>query len=188
MRSQAIARLTEQRTPPRPLTSGTANARFPLSPRDPGIIGAALTRPELAIGVIADPSHLAAEAIRLAFRAAPGRVVLVTDDLAAGGCPDGRYRLGEVEFDVAEGVARRADGTLVGTTITLIEAIRHACDIGIPTEAAVNAATCTPASLHPRAGVGLLRPGDHADIDDALHIRTVLQHGTPIEHPTDTGD
>jgi hypothetical protein len=28
------------------------------------------------------------------------------------GCPDGHYRLGQVEFDVTGGVARRADGTL----------------------------------------------------------------------------
>ncbi|MEU7785580.1 hypothetical protein [Amycolatopsis sp. NPDC049159] len=74
----------------------------------------------------ADPRHLSPEAIRLAFRAASGRVVLVTDDLAAGGCPDGTYRMSAVEFTVAGGVARRGDGTLAGTTITLIEAIRNA--------------------------------------------------------------
>jgi N-acetylglucosamine-6-phosphate deacetylase len=61
------------------------DAMRPFGHRDPGIVGAALTRDEVALGVIADPNHLAAETIRLVFRAAPGRVVLVTDALAASG-------------------------------------------------------------------------------------------------------
>lgn len=156
------------------------DAMRPFSHRDPGIVGAALTRDDVLLGLIADPSHLAAESIRLAFRAAPGRVVLVTDALAASGCPDGHYQLGDVEFDVAAGVARRTDGTLVGSTATLIDAVRHACDVGVPLESAINAATRTPASLFPGKGIGMLRPGDPADLlvlDDALTVHTVLHHG-----------
>jgi len=156
------------------------DAMRPFTHRDPGIAGAALTREDVVVGLIADPSHLAPEAIRLAFRAAPGRVMLVTDALAAGGCADGHYRLGDVEFDVTGGTARRADGTLVGTTITLLEAIRDVCEVGIPLEAAVNAATRTPAKLFPSTEIGLLRPGARADIvvlDDSLVIRTVLREG-----------
>lgn len=160
------------------------DAMRPFTHRDPGIVGAALTRGDVLLGLIADPNHLAAETIQLAFRAAPGRVVLVTDALAASGCPDGHYRLGAVEFDVASGVARRADGTLVGSTITLIDAVRRACDVGVPLESAVTAATHTPAALFPGQGVGLLRPGDPADVlvlDDSLTVRTVLHHGAPLD-------
>ncbi|WP_219151255.1 amidohydrolase family protein [Amycolatopsis sp. TNS106] len=112
-------------------------------------------------GLIADPSHLAPEAIQPAFRAAAGRIVLVTD-----------------------GVTRRADSTPAGTTITLLDAVRHACDIGITTEAAVNAATRTPARLYPGAGIGLLRPGDRADVlvlDEAMRLRSIFHRGRPVE-------
>ncbi|VVJ21678.1 N-acetylglucosamine-6-phosphate deacetylase (EC [Amycolatopsis camponoti] len=154
------------------------DAMRPFTHRDPGIAGAALTRDDVFVGVIADPSHLSPEAVRLAFQAARGRVVLVTDALAAGGCLDGHYRLGDVEFEVSGGTARRADGTLVGTTITLLDAVRDACAAGISLEVAVNAATCTPAELFPRGGIGLLRPGNRADVvvlDDSLTLRTVLR-------------
>lgn len=57
--------------------------------------------------------------------------MLVTDALAAAGCADGHYRLGQVELDVTDGVARRTDGTLVGSTITLIDAVRHAHAAGV---------------------------------------------------------
>ena len=156
------------------------DAMRPFSHRDPGVAGAALTRDTVTVGLIADPSHLAAETIRLAFRAAPGRVVLVTDALAASGCPDGHYRLGDVEFDTADGIARRADGTLVGTTITLLDAVRHACDVGVTVEDAVNAATRTPAALFPGRPIGLLRPGDPADLlvlDDSLTLRDIVRAG-----------
>ncbi|KZB85812.1 N-acetylglucosamine-6-phosphate deacetylase [Amycolatopsis regifaucium] len=167
------------------------DAMRPFTHRDPGIAGDALTRREVTIGLIADPSHLAPEAIHLAFRAAADRIILVTDDLAAGGCPDGHYRLGSVDFEVSDGVARRTDGTLAGTTITLLEAVRHACDIGVTTEAAVNAATCTPATLYPGLDLGLLRPGDRADVlvlDDALRLRKVLLRGIPVEHQAPATD
>jgi N-acetylglucosamine-6-phosphate deacetylase len=160
------------------------NAMRPFTHRDPGIVGAALTRDDVTLGLIADPSHLAADTIRLAFRAAPGRVVLVTDALAASGCADGHYQLGQVEFDVAGGVARRTDGTLVGSTITLIDAIRHAHAVGVPLEAAFNAATRTPAGLFTGQNIALLHPGDRADIvvlDDTLTIRTVLRSGALLD-------
>ena len=59
--------------------------------------------------MIADGVHLHDTAIRLVARAAgPGRLVLITDAMAAAGMPDGRYRLGSMRVDVAGGVARLA--------------------------------------------------------------------------------
>jgi len=159
------------------------DAMRPFTHRDPGIAGAALTRDDVFVGVIADPSHLSPEAVRLAFQAARERVVLVTDALAAGGCLDGHYRLGDVEFDVSGGTARRADGTLVGTTITLLDAVRDACAAGMSLEIAVNAATRTPAELFSRGDIGLLRPGNRADVlvlDDSLALRTVLRQAREL--------
>jgi N-acetylglucosamine-6-phosphate deacetylase len=86
------------------------NGMRPPHHREPGAVGALLDRDEVSCEVIADGVHLHDMTIRLAARAAgPGRLVLITDAMAAAGMPDGSYRLGSMRVDVAGGVARLAD-------------------------------------------------------------------------------
>ena len=92
------------------------NGMRPLHHREPGPAGALLDRDEVTCEVIADGVHLHDTVIRLAARAAgPGRLVLITDAMAAAGMPDGSYRLGSMRVDVAGGVARLAGGGEPGT-------------------------------------------------------------------------
>ena len=78
--------------------------------REPGAVGALLDRDEVTCEVIADGVHLHDIAIRLTARVkGPGRLVLVSDAMAAAGMPDGRYRLGSMQVTVAGGVARLLD-------------------------------------------------------------------------------
>ena len=85
------------------------NGMRPLHHREPGSAGALLDREEVTCEVIADGVHLHDTVIRLAARAAgPGRLVLITDAMAAAGMPDGNYRLGSMRVDVAGGVVRLA--------------------------------------------------------------------------------
>ena len=67
------------------------NAMRPLSHRDPGIVGAALVREDVIVQAILDGHHLADETARVVWRAAAGRVALVTDAVAATG-PSGGER------------------------------------------------------------------------------------------------
>src|SRR2546430_17111815 len=77
------------------------NGMRPLHHREPGPVGALLDRDEVSCEVIADGVHLHDTVIRLVARAAgPGRLVLITDAMAAAGMPDGRYRLGSMRVDV----------------------------------------------------------------------------------------
>jgi N-acetylglucosamine-6-phosphate deacetylase len=88
------------------------NGMRPMHHREPGPVGALLDRDEVSCEVIADGVHLHDTVIRLVARAAgPGRLVLITDAMAAAGMPDGRYRLGSMRVDVAGGVARLAADT-----------------------------------------------------------------------------
>ena len=101
------------------------NAMPPLHHRDPGPVGAAASDPRVTLEVIADGVHLHPEIVRLAFLAAPGRVALVTDAMAAAGAADGRYELGSLEVDVVDGIARLADGgAIAGSTLTQDAALR----------------------------------------------------------------
>ena len=63
----------------------------PFTHRDPGIVGAALVRSDVVVQVIVDGVHLDPDTVRLLWRAAAGRVALVTDAIAGAGLGDGPY-------------------------------------------------------------------------------------------------
>ena len=161
------------------------NGMRPLHHREPGPVGALLDRDEVSCEVIADGVHLHDTAIRLVARAAgPGRMVLITDAMAAAGMPDGRYRLGSVRVDVAGGVARLAGGgpgAIAGSTATMAGVVRHAIAAGLPVTEVAAAASTTPArvlGLGDRTGA--LRAGLDADLvvcDEEFGLRAVMRHG-----------
>jgi N-acetylglucosamine-6-phosphate deacetylase len=156
------------------------NAMRPLGHRDPGIAGAALARDDVIVQVILDGHHLAEETAKVVWQAAAGRVALVTDAIAAAGVGDGSYRLGEVEVEVRDGVARRADGILAGSVVTMIEAVQNLHTLGASLVEAVAAATSIPARIVGRPELGVLRQGCDADLvvlDDGLEIRRVIVGG-----------
>jgi N-acetylglucosamine-6-phosphate deacetylase len=156
------------------------NAMRPLSHRDPGIVGAALARDDVVVQLILDGNHIADETARVVWRAAAGRVALVTDAIAAAGVGDGSYRLGSVDVGVRDGVARRDDGVLAGSVLTMLEAVRNLHLLGVPLVDAIAAATSVPARVVRRPSLGVLTPGGDADIvvlDDRLELRTVLVSG-----------
>ena len=158
------------------------NAMRPFRSRDPGIAGAALTRPDVVITMVVDGHHLADETVRLVWACAAGRVALVTDAIAAAGTSsDGTFQLGDVAVEVGAGAApMREDGTLAGTVLTMIDAVRNLHALGVPFEQAIGAASEVPARFLGRADVGVLEPGAPADVvvlDDRLEILSVLCSG-----------
>src|SRR5579884_110715 len=145
------------------------NAMRPFRSRDPGIAGAALTRPGVVIGMVVDGHHLAEETVRLVWACAAGRVALVADAMAAAGA-DGN----------GGAAPMREDGTLAGTVLTMIDAVRNLHAFGVPFEQAVGAATEVPARFLARGDIGFLEPGSPADVvvlDDRLEIQAVLCAG-----------
>jgi N-acetylglucosamine-6-phosphate deacetylase len=162
------------------------NGMRPLHHREPGPAGALLDRDEVSCEVIADGVHLNDTVIRVATRACgPGRLVLITDAMAAAGMPDGRYRLGSVRVDVAGGVARLAaegrPGAIAGSTATMAGVVRHAVAAGLPVTDVAAAASTTPARVLAIGDrTGALRPGLDADLvvcDEEFGLRAVMRHG-----------
>jgi N-acetylglucosamine-6-phosphate deacetylase len=154
----------------------------PLHHREPGPVGALLDRDEVSCEVIADGVHLHDTAIRLAARASgPGRLVLITDAMAAAGMPDGSYRLGSMRVEVEGGVARLAEGAIAGSTATMADVVRHAIAAGLPVTDVAAAASTTPArvlGLGDRTGA--LRSGLAADLvvcDEDFGLRAVMRRG-----------
>ncbi|HLN65927.1 MAG TPA: N-acetylglucosamine-6-phosphate deacetylase [Streptosporangiaceae bacterium] len=184
------------------------NGMRPLHHREPGAAGALLDRDEVTCEVIADGVHLHDIAIRLAARVkGPGRLVLVSDAMAAAGMPDGRYRLGSMRVTVAGGVARLLEaaadpgraadpgqsgtaarpGPIAGSTATLADVIGHAISAGLSVPDVAAAASTTPAGILGLADcTGALRPGLAADLvvsDDSFRPHAVMRHGEWLAAP-----
>jgi N-acetylglucosamine-6-phosphate deacetylase len=140
------------------------NAMPGLHHREPGPVGAATADPRVVLEIIADGFHLHPEIVRLAFAAAPGRIALVTDAMAAAGAGDGRYELGPLTVDVVDGMARlTGGGSIAGSTLTQDAAVRFAVSAGVPLVDAVAAVTTTPARVLGRTDIGELAPDRLAD-------------------------
>jgi N-acetylglucosamine-6-phosphate deacetylase len=157
------------------------NAMRPPAPRDPGIAFAALARDDVFITLIVDGAHLSDDTVRTAWRAVADRLVLISDAVAATGAPDGDYTLGgRVPIRSEAGTVRTADGTLAGSTLTMLDAVRNAHALGVPLATALRAATEAPARMARRPDLGHLTPGARADLvvlDDSLELHQVLLDG-----------
>ena len=161
------------------------NAMRPFTHRDPGVIGAVLTSPEINAELIADGVHVEEAAMKLLLMAkGSAHVTLVSDGLSATGMPDGKYTLGGFEVTVSGGVCRNAEGVLAGSTLTLDRALRNIVALGISLPDAVRMLTLNPATL---LGIefkkGSLRAGADADIlllDDGLRVTTVWARGVAL--------
>src|ERR1700722_9704874 len=142
------------------------NAMRPFSHRDPGVIGAILTEPDVTAEVIADGIHVAGPAIQVLLGTKGfDTVLLASDATAASGMPDGNFRLGNFEVIVKDGVCRNAEGKLAGSTLTLDRALRYIVALGVPIIDAVRMATILPARRISLAGKkGILAVGADADL------------------------
>jgi N-acetylglucosamine-6-phosphate deacetylase len=173
------------------LVTHLGNAMAPLHHRAAGPVAAALIAAAADaawVELIADGVHVDEGFTRLVFAAAArGRVVLVTDAMAAAGMPDGSYVLGPLRVTVRAGVARLADpdgageGSIAGGTRTLLEVVATAVASGVALADAVLAASGTPARVLGQAfSRGRLAPGVVADLvltDPRLNVRRVMRAG-----------
>uniref|UniRef100_A0A667XC54 N-acetylglucosamine-6-phosphate deacetylase n=1 Tax=Myripristis murdjan TaxID=586833 RepID=A0A667XC54_9TELE len=158
------------------------NAMLPFHHRDPGIVGL-LTSDQIPAGrtvyygMIADGIHTNPAALRIAHRAHPLGLVLVTDAITAMGLPPGRHTLGQQVIEI-QGLHAYVAGTttLCGSIATMDMCVRHFKHAsGCSVEEALEAASLHPAQL---LGIsnrkGKLDFGSDADLvflDDALNIQ-----------------
>lgn len=174
------------------LVTHAFNALPGIHHRDPGPIVAAFDDERVTLELILDGVHVHPSVARIAFEAAPARIALITDAMAAAGGADGRYSLGGLDVIVRDGIARLYDaahtdgtpaseGAIAGSTLTMDTALRTALAAGIDHVSAVTALTLTPARVLGRDGdLGLLRPGYAADavlLDASTEARHVWADG-----------
>jgi N-acetylglucosamine-6-phosphate deacetylase len=143
------------------------NAMPGIHHRAGGPVAAALDDERVSLELVLDGLHVEQSVAAIAFAAAPGRIALISDAMAAAGAADGTYRLGTLQVTVQSGIAMVAGTeTIAGSTLTLDTALILAIDaLGLTRSDAVAALTATPARILGLADrFGLLAPGFAADL------------------------
>jgi N-acetylglucosamine-6-phosphate deacetylase len=138
-----------------------------LNHREPGIVGAALTDARANVEIICDLIHVAPQIMQITHKCKGNEnVVLITDCITAAGLKDGRYRLGELDIFVENGISRLHDGTLAGSTLKLADAVKNiGLHAAIEFEDALAMATINPARAIGKADLaGSIETGKKADI------------------------
>ncbi|XP_006001777.1 N-acetylglucosamine-6-phosphate deacetylase [Latimeria chalumnae] len=167
------------------------NAMLPFHHRDPGIVGL-LTSDKIPAGrrifygMIADGIHTNPAALRIAYRAHPRGLVLVTDAITAMGLPPGKHTLGQQVIEI-EGLHAYVAGTttLSGSIATMNMCVQHFLhSTGCSVESALEAASLHPAQL---LGIqhrkGTLHYGTDADfvlLDGDLNVKSTYIAGEQV--------
>jgi len=157
------------------------NAMSQITPRAPGVVGAALTDDRLFAGIIADGLHVDPVNLRLAFRAkGRDRLMLVTDAMASLGSPHETFLLHGRVIALHEGRLTDEHGTLAGAHLSMMEAVGNAVGMmGAKLEDALVMASLTPARFLGLDDTrGRIAPGYHADL--VAFDRTFQVHKTWI--------
>lgn len=164
----------------------TFNAMTPLSHREPGVVGAVLSMPEVRCELIADTIHVHPAVMRI-LHAAKGRdgVALVTDAVRPAGLPEGEYAIDDRPVLVKDGAVRLPDGTLAGSILTMDTALRNFMRAtGQPLESvwpitSLNAAR----AIHAADRKGSLEVGKDADLvllDEDVQVCLTVAEGVVV--------
>ena len=136
------------------------NAMSQLSSREPGLVGATLSRGDIYAGLIADGVHVNPATIRIALAAKSQseHIFLVTDAMATLGSTIDCFQLNRRDVFRKHQQLTLADGTLAGADLEMPRALSIMMnEVGDSPELAIARATTTPASLlRESGGVGRL--------------------------------
>ena len=142
------------------------NAMPGIHHRNPGVIPAAVERPQVRAEIICDGLHIHPASVRLAFSMFSGaRMIIVSDSGRCAGQPDGtEFELGGQMATLIDGVARLADGTIACSATNMWQCLLNCISWGIAEEDVVRACTYNPAcALGTQGQVGSIEAGKVAD-------------------------
>ncbi|MGC9199312.1 MAG: N-acetylglucosamine-6-phosphate deacetylase [Acidobacteriaceae bacterium] len=142
------------------------NAMRALDHREPGILGTVLDRGDIYAEMICDGVHVHPAVVRLWLRMkGEDRAILVTDGISATGMPDGRYRLGDMEVEVKNGVCLSGE-TLAGSVLTMDRAVANVQRFtGTSLATAVRLASLNPARMMGMTHLTQMTPGSPANFN-----------------------
>lgn len=162
------------------------NAMTPLHHRTLGAVGWGLINDQVTCDMIADGIHLDREILKFILRnKGPERVSLISDAIAAAGKGDGQYEIWGETITVIDGRTQNARGTIAGSVITMLDAVRMMMSLGSAESAVARMASQNPAHL---LGIdydcGSIAEGKRADLsalDEKLDVRLTIIGGEIVQ-------
>lgn len=143
------------------------NAMPSLHHRSPGPLPAIFEDERATLQIISDGHHLHPSVVRIIHRlAGTRRCVCITDGISGMSLPEGRYLYNGKEYESRDGAARYADGTLIGSTMSLWNiALKFREFTRCSLEEAIESVTINPArTIGIDSKKGSLAAGKDADI------------------------
>lgn len=143
------------------------NAMVSISSREPGMVGAALESRTSHVGLIVDGVHVHPATLRIALMARGlDGAMLVTDAMPPVGGRHNTFTLMGTPISVIDGCCRGPDGTLAGSALSMVAALRNSMTmLGLDIVAASRLASGNPARfLRLERETGAIEPGLRADL------------------------
>lgn len=158
------------------------NAMSPLHHRSPGPIAWGLSHDDVTVDMIADGIHLDPFMLKLLVKIKGVRgISLISDAIAAAGKGDGDYAIWGETISVKNGRTSNASGSIAGSVITMLDAVRTMRSLGLSYVDIAQMASTNPARL---LGLdhecGSVEPGKRADLvalDAHGRVHRALQGG-----------
>ncbi|TKC03229.1 N-acetylglucosamine-6-phosphate deacetylase [Pedobacter cryotolerans] len=159
-------------------TTHLFNAMPSIHHREPNLPTAFFNHPTALASIIADGSHVNFEAIKLSYKLAKGRLFLITDAVTA--CNIGPY-----QHQLVGDKFITPDGTLSGSNITLVDAVRNCVDnCDIPLNDALNMANLIPTQVIGKQDeLGKIAIGYAANLiilDQSLKTKEIIFQGKKV--------
>ena len=152
------------------------NAMTPLHHRAPGPVGWGLIHDDVTCDLIADGVHLDPLILKLVLGTKTSkRISLISDAIAATGLGDGEYQVWGEQIVVSEGRTRNLRGSIAGSVITMLDAVRMMLSLDVPEIEVARMASTNPARvLQIEKYCGSIEVGKQADLVALDHAGSVL--------------
>jgi N-acetylglucosamine-6-phosphate deacetylase len=163
------------------------NAMAPLHHRNPGPIAWGLSHEDVCIDLIADGIHLDPFMLPLLLKIKGVKAIsLISDAIAAAGKGDGDYNIWGETISVKHGRTANASGSIAGSVITMLDAVRLMLSLGVSHVDVAQMAATNPARLLGLAHeCGSIEPGKRADLvalDASGNVHVTLVNGHVIHN------
>lgn len=155
------------------------NAMAPLHHRAPGPIAWGLSHDGVTCDVIADGIHLDPFMLRLLLKVKSERgISLISDAISAAGRGDGDYRIWGETISVKEGRTSNAAGSIAGSVITMLDAVRLMRSLDASYVQLAQLAASNPAHVlgldHECGSIEVGKRGDLVALDETGKVKLTL--------------
>ncbi|GAB1620806.1 N-acetylglucosamine-6-phosphate deacetylase [Agarivorans albus] len=157
------------------------NAMSPMTGREPGVLGAIFDH-NLYAGIIVDGHHVSNANVRIAKRLLRHKLCLVSDATAAAGADISSFDFVGRKITVQDGICFGDDGTLGGSALTMIEAVKNCVQsVGLSLRDSLRMASLYPATAINRdQDLGRIKAGYAANLtafDQDFNVTLAISDG-----------